>query len=865
MIELLFSDGSVVALLSWGVILVLALQQIDAPEVQGMTRETVFVSPDAPSGGTGEREAPYSGFQEAVDSVQAQWVSINLLPGVYHENVDLYGRIFWVIPARQYGVTIEGTVTIRHAWTKLRGIDIRSDSDAIVLADGAAHCDIQQCRILDVGDGCAGINICGRDIEQCLISDNIIDVRDKETSNVTGIRLQQNGGGTHVAYNHVAGSSTGLEVRGDRAFAEPNTLSSNSCIACETGLLLTAPALLARANTVKDSSTGVYVSGADTTLDANRLENNRTAVISHADLMISNTVISRSVHQAVSVEEGLTTLLHNTFHSDSAAGVSAIGMADGAGITAHANIFDVPDPALPNSGNIEASDNFFADRECGQFHGEAAVFGDPDFIDEERGNFHIRPESPAADAVGHLRIFRDADGAGRPWAENACMGAYEVGGERVGRTIYVSADVEDGDGSRDRPMGGLSKAASQARPGDEIVLQAGTYEPGAMTISAAGSPDAAIVIRAEIPYNAVFRESQLRIDDSAYVRIEGLRLEEGPHESIRFGPYSHHNKVVGNQIVREAKGGGHAIAVVGPGASHNVFENNYIRQNEGGCGIHLWCQMHNWHTVVRGNDVAGCYYGCQTGVGRYATAPPGYHLIEDNNFHHNTRDGYHSKTTDNILRNNHLHHNGTGGATTRYGSRNIMVGNRIHDNSSYGIRLHSKSHFILNNVIHHNGGAGIYATSHNTSETARFPYNFEPNYESPHEIWIAHNTIADNSGPPVLADRGSQIMLLRNVLTGTDRDQPAVEVARGGVLRQVAANLYWNTRMPILREYEGGTSGSYGNPQFIAPEDGDYRPAPDSPVYDFPQIGDALGAVLSDRPAGVELPDHVGASIECPE
>ncbi|MFO7947889.1 MAG: right-handed parallel beta-helix repeat-containing protein [Armatimonadota bacterium] len=862
MIELLL-DGSAAALLSCGALLILALQALlDAPELDGMSRRTVFVSPGAPAGGDGDRLNPYAGIQEMIDSVQADWVCVNLLPGVYEEDVDIHGRVFWFVPAMQYGVTIEGTVTVRHPWVKLRGVDIRSDADGIVLADGAGHCDVQQCRILRVGDGCCGINIRGEDIGECLISDNIIDLRDAQISGVTGIRLVQTGGGTRLDHNQIAGCRTGIEVCGDNSPTEPTVLSSNTCTACETGLLLAAPGIVAQHSTINSSVTGVSVSADGVIVDAGRLNGNRTAVASSGEVTVSNTVISGCVDRAVRVEGGSAALLHNTVHAHDAAGVTVVGVSGGAELSAHANIFATPDPALPHNESIAASDNLFTHRRNEAFYGDAAVFGDPGFVAAERGDFHITPDSPAANAVCKIRISRDADGAGRPWAESACIGAYETGCGRETQTIHVSADAADGDGSKERPFGDIGRAASLARPGDEIVLQPGIYEPGTVTITAAGAPDAPIVIRAATPYEAVFRGSQLRIDESAYLRIEGLRLEEGPHETIRFGPYSHDCEVVDNQIVREQEGGGHAIAVVGPGASHNLFEDNYIRQNDGGCGIHLWCQMYNQHIVVRGNDVAGCYYGCQTGVGSYPTAPPGYHLIEDNNFHHNTKDGYHSKTTDDILRNNHLHHNGTGGATTRYGSRNVMAGNCIHDNRAYGIRLHSKSHFILNNVIYGNGAAGIYATNHNTLETARFPYNFEPNYESPQEIWIAHNTIANNAGPPVLADRGSQLMLLRNILAGTGPDDPAIEFRGGGLARQVEANLYWKVRMPLLREYEGGSFGTYADPDFIDPEKGDYRPRSGSPAYDVPDLQDALGAVLSNTPAGVDLPEHRGSSVE---
>ncbi len=265
------------------------------------------------------------------------------------------------------------------------------------------------------------------------------------------------------------------------------------------------------------------------------------------------------------------------------------------------------------------------------------------------------------------------------------------------------------------------------------------------------------------------------------------------------------------------------------------------------------------------NDISGCYYGIQTGAGAYPTAPPGYHRIEGNELHHNWKGGFHSKTTDNIIRGNHVHNNDSCGMTTRYGSRNVFEGNWIHSNSR-GMRLHSKSHFVVNNVIFNNGGDGIYLGSWPGDKEGEYPYSFEPYYEPPHEVWIANNTIAHNSGAPIFADNGTQVMALRNILVGTGEDAPGVKFAVGGVARQVEQNLYWQCRPPLLREYEGGEYDVLADPLFVDPENGDYRADRDGPAWDVSAIGDAFWEMLRLSVPMAEAPpkEHIGAHLGPP-
>jgi hypothetical protein len=149
-------------------------------------------------------------------------------------------------------------------------------------------------------------------------------------------------------------------------------------------------------------------------------------------------------------------------------------------------------------------------------------------------------------------------------------------------------------------------------------------------------------------------------------------------------------------------------------------------------------------------------------------------------------------------------------------------------------------------------------------QEGRFPYNFEPYYEPPHEVWIAHNTLVGNGQASIFVDSGSQPMILRNILVGSDQAQPAIVFAPGGVARQIEQNLYWQARPPLLREYEGGEYERVADPLFADAQHGDFRVSDGSPARTVRPVGDALSFVLSPQPAGFELGPQIGANLGRP-
>lgn len=849
--------------------LLIALTLIAAAAVTSaqelLPNRDVFVRSGAPPGGDGTRYKPYSSIQEMVEKHDAVWGQVFLHPGVYEEDVDIHRGRFWFMPAQQYDVIIKGSITIRRPGIYIRGLDFQSEGAPIILAEGATGCQIQQNRILSVGEGHAGIDLRAQNCADCLISDNIIDLRETGGENRTGIRVSVGQGvtGNRLDHNQLVGCETGIAfVPGEGVSAETNIATSNRIEGNGVGMELAAPGVTARYNRFeRNTAAAIRATAGATVLVANTFWSNVVAMQLAGDTVaVRSNVVIDTTGPAIDVTAGSATVLHNTLYSSSGGG-PLLQVAEGATLEARHNILDAPGEAAAGPGAPQLSGNLYSPRMQRPAADTQAIVGDPGFSNAPHGDFHITPDSPAAHAAREPEVTTDADGIGRPWGPAASIGAYEVAGPVNGRTLHVRPGVEGGDGSVEAPFGTISAATERARPGDTIIIASGEYDPGEETIECSGAPDAPITIKAEAPLKTVLTNTRLRLERCSYLQIRDIHFTDIRRIFLHIGPYCRHCAVIGNVAERKAEGGGNAISVIGPGSQYNLFEGNTIALTHGAVGININCQRYNWHQTLRNNDISGCYYGCQSGGGSYPTAPPGYHIIEGNTFHDNWKDGVHTKGTDQIIVGNHFYNNAGHAITTRYGSRNVIIGNYLHDNG-HGIRLHSPSHFVINNLIYNNKGIGIHASSWPGGDaSAAAPFNFEPSYEPAHEIWIANNTIYGNGKQPIDCNTGARLMLLRNIIVGNGPDEPAITFANGAHARQVAANIYFNCRRPILREYEGGAYDRVTDPEFTNPEAGDFRPRPGSPAWSVPELNDALTHILSQTPAGVRTGNQIGSSL----
>ncbi len=831
---------------------------------QPVVADELYVKPGVAPGGTGTSvDDPLPTIQEAIDAFEGTRGYVFLHPGVYQEDVDIRQASFWFRPVeRTGGVTIEGSFTIRRPGIIIRGLDFRSEGTAITLAEGAGGGQVAQCRITAVGAGHAGIEVAGKDVAGTILSDNIIDLRAADGETRTGIRVHLNEGtrGTRIEHNQIAGCETGIQARAAEGQTDESVLiTGNSLHGNAVGLLVQAPGTVVRGNEFRShAQSAVRVEVGPCLLDANTSIEDAVGFTCAADgIELTNSVIAEPRDGAIRVDAGDARIVHNTIHAGGEMTGALLAVAAGAtGILRH-NVLSGPGELVSAAGELSAFGNLYSHQ--ADVDDEGALIGDPGFISANGQDFRLAPGSIAAHRADAVEVGHDAAGVGRPWGPAPSIGAYEVEGQREPTTWHVAAGAEAGDGSPDAPFGEIGRAIEHALPGDTVMVQPGEYAQGRVNVTRSGAPGAPITIRAATTHGAKMVETKFFLSNCSYVHIEGFDFTGTQfRQFINCGAYVRYCEFRNNLFTR-TEGHGRGLLISGPGSSHNLIEGNRFALNSigecrgSGCceGVQIICQRHNWHQTIRGNDFSGCYYGVQTGAGSYPTAPPGYNLIEANVFHDNRADGVHTKSTDDIIRNNIFCRNGGHAVTTREGARIVIIGNWIYDNAN-GIRLHSPSHFVINNMICNNRGFGIRARADRL-----------PHYEAPPELWIAHNTLAGNGRAAICLGALSGAHILRNIFVGTDPAQPAIdcETEGRGVVRQADSNLYYTIGPPLLREYEGGRYDIRRDPMFIDPERGDFRLEADSPARDMPQLGDALSAVLSSAPAGVPLPDHIGSNL----
>ena len=133
------------------------------------------------------------------------------------------------------------------------------------------------------------------------------------------------------------------------------------------------------------------------------------------------------------------------------------------------------------------------------------------------------------------------------------------------RELFVTAGEPDatakGDGSGERPFTSLHDAVKQLRPGDTLVLKAGTYkltEP--LRLGPGGREDAWVTIKADREGEAIIDGSEwkhtpqvsarlgstgmIHVEGPSYVRIEGLTLKHSIAMGIFVRGPSHHVDIV---------------------------------------------------------------------------------------------------------------------------------------------------------------------------------------------------------------------------------------------------------------------------------------------------------------------------------
>ena len=260
------------------------------------------------------------------------------------------------------------------------------------------------------------------------------------------------------------------------------------------------------------------------------------------------------------------------------------------------------------------------------------------------------------------------------------------------------------------PAEDLEAAANSLGPGDELVLQGGTYFfDENFSISASGTAENPITIRAkhgETPVieQATTNHNVVEIKNSSHLKIQGITFTRG----------SHGIRLMNSDFITIA--------------DCEIYETGdvAISANSGGTyeGLRI-LRNHIHHTNGTGE---GLYFGCNNDSCRVANS-----LVEGNYIHHTNRssvsqgDGIEFKegSYGNIIRNNVIHDTNYPGillySTVGNGARNIVEGNVIWNASANTMQIAAdavvRNNIILGNVAfqaHQSGSPSNIDFVHNT-------------------------------------------------------------------------------------------------------------------------------------------------------
>ncbi|SRR6056297_290390 len=305
-------------------------------------------------------------------------------------------------------------------------------------------------------------------------------------------------------------------------------------------------------------------------------------------------------------------------------------------------------------------------------------------------------------------------------------------------------------GPQDDWFGVLS--GSSLRPGDEVVLAAGTYsDPRKLSIRHRGTVDRPIKIRVEPGRPATFArpdatQNTFNLSGAQYLILEGLEITGGAAGVRIGGDGARQAKFITLQGLHIHHVGGVAVTANEPGQVYQslVFRGNHIHHTSGhGEGFYLGSN----------NDADG--------------ATTGYifdSLIEGNYIHHlngdavSQGDGIELKDGcyNNVIRDNVIHDTNYPGILV-YGTDrrepNVIERNAIWRTADHGIQAAADA-IIRNNLVWETGGWGIYCRDHQSAVVG--------------DLRIVNNTVLDPQSIRIVTtdSPGGPILVANNALGG---------------------------------------------------------------------------------------------------
>ena len=211
--------------------------------------------------------------------------------------------------------------------------------------------------------------------------------------------------------------------------------------------------------------------------------------------------------------------------------------------------------------------------------------------------YNVELETPFGGALAEIIITTDNSTTGQIFVDEVAL--YDMG---EGKADYASGALQDE----------LKVKLSNAKPGDVIEIEDGTYNGISIDITASGTAEAPITLKAKNPGKVIFTGSTLLRIIGSYVHVKDLTFEgcTGSSETIiRFDPASRYSVLDSCMVLN----------------SNPVDSNGKVDAN----AKLKWVYIEGKY-----NTVKNCYFSGKSTVGQMVevirrTAEPDYHVIKD--------------------------------------------------------------------------------------------------------------------------------------------------------------------------------------------------------------------------------------------
>jgi poly(beta-D-mannuronate) lyase len=394
----------------------------------------------------------------------------------------------------------------------------------------------------------------------------------------------------------------------------------------------------------------------------------------------------------------------------------------------------------------------------------------------------------------------------------------------------------------------FARLTPELRPGDGVVLVAGTWKDQSLVFRAVGTAAAPITLRAEQPGKTILTGNSRLLVDGEWLVVDGLFFKDGGPDGDGIALKGRHHRLTATAVV----GGTYKFFVHLYGFDHRVDRCYFADKTSADptFQIEVAQEEPNRHRLERN------HFGPRPPLGRNGgeTIRIGYSgqsmsnsrtVVEENLF--DRCDGeieiISSKSCENVYRANTFR-DCAGMLTLRHGNRCVIDGNFFlggHKRGSGGIRVIGEDHTITNNYIEGVAQGGIWLTS-------GVPHSKLVQYFQARRCVVAFNTIVDSRGPCLELDAG---------IGGSGRTMRPAEitvahnlfaVAEGETLFKGTEGAEWRWRGNFASGAVGSAAARDGvriaDLRLRRAADGLLRPAADSPVCGT--ADDSLVAIATD-------------------